>query len=62
MILLATAHNFADSNTFTCFRITIQELIESLDFKFEVPLNWFNEKKMTVILEKFQTIVISKIK
>ena len=53
-------HNFADDNTLACFSKTIQELIGSLEPECEVPLNLFNENKMTVNLGKFQAIIIDK--
>ena len=59
-ILLATAHNFADDNTLTCFGKTIQKLIGSLGPECDVALNWFNENKMIVNPEKLQAIVMDK--
>ena len=52
-ILLATAQNFADDNTFACFSKTIQELIGFLESKCEVALDWFNENKMIANPGKF---------
>ena len=48
LVLLATAHSFADENTLACFRKNIQEQIASLEFECEVVLNWCTESKMVV--------------
>ena len=37
---LAIADDFADSNNLSCLGITIQKLITSLEFEFEIALDW----------------------
>ena len=62
IILIASAHNYADDNTLTSFRKTLEDLIKKLEHECEVPLTWFRNNKMMVNPKKFQAILLNKSK
>ena len=39
--MVASAHNFADDNTFSSFAKTMGNLISILDSESEITINWF---------------------
>ena len=60
-ILVASAHNFADDNTFSSFaKTTIENLISILESESEIAINWFKNNHMIVNPGKFQAIIFDK--
>ena len=62
VILIASAHNYADDNTLTSFGKTLEDLIKKLEHECEVALTWFRNNKMMVNPNKFQAILLNKSK
>ena len=62
VILIASAHNYADENTLTNFGKTLEDLIKKLEHEYEVALTWFMNNKMIVNPNKFQAILLNKSK
>ena len=55
-----SVHNFADDNTLSCFVKTVKDLINVLKEESDVAINWFSRNEMTVNLDKFKSIVLTK--
>ena len=53
VILIASAHNYADSNTLTSFGKTLKDFIQILGIEYELALTWFRNNKMMVNPNKF---------
>ena len=62
IILMASAHNYADDKTLISFDKTLEDLIKILEHKCEVALTWFRSNKMMVNPNKFQAILLNKSK
>ena len=62
VILIASAHNYADENTLTNFGKTLEDLIKKLEHECEVALTWFMNNNMIVNPNKFQAILLNKSK
>ena len=59
VILIASAHNYADDNTLTSCGKTLEDFM-ILEHECEVVLTWFRNNKMMVNPNKFQTILLNK--
>ena len=53
-------YKFTDGNTLYAFANTIAELINALQSKLEVVINYFKNNKMIVNPDKFQAMIIDK--
>ena len=58
--MVASAHNFADDNTFSSFAKTIENLISILESESEIAINWFEDNYLSVSPGKFQAIITNK--
>ena len=62
VILIASAHNYANDNTKTSFGKTLEDIIKKLEHECEVALTWFRNNKIMVNPNKFQAILLKKSK
>ena len=53
-------HNFADDNTLSAFAETILDLIDILQSRSEIVIDWFKNNKMIVNPDKFQANFIRR--
>ena len=60
IILIASAHNYADDNTLTYFGKTLEYLIKILVHECEVALTCFRNNKMMVNPNKCRAILLNK--
>ena len=60
LILVASAHNFADDNTLSSFAKTVENLISILESESEIAINWFKDNHMIVNPCKYQGIIFDK--
>ena len=58
MIEKANVHNYADDNTLSIFKKTIQNLIAQLENESKTAIEWLQNYKMMVNSGKFQAIII----
>ena len=54
--------NFADDNTITAAERTIENLLSTLETESQAAIEWFKLNEMIVNPEKFQAIVVNKMK
>ena len=62
VILIASAHNYADDNTLTSFGKTYEDLVKKLEHECELTLTLFKNNKMMVNPNKFQAMLLNKSK
>ena len=62
VILIASAHNYADDNTLTSFGKTYEDLVKKLEHEWELTLTLFKNNKMMVNPNKFQAMLLNKSK
>ena len=62
VILIASAHNYADDNTLTSFGKTYEDLVKKLEHECELTLTLFKNNKMMVNPKKFQAMLLNKSK
>ena len=62
VILIASAHNYADDNTLTSFDKTYEDLVKKLEHECELTLTLFKNNKMMVNPNKFQAMLLNKSK
>ena len=60
VILVTSAHNFADDNTLSSSAKIIDNLISILESESKIAINWFKDNHMIVNPGKFQAIIIDK--
>ena len=59
---LSSLYNFAYNNTLSAFATTVSTLIKILGSESKVAIDWFKKNKMVVNPNKFQAIILDKIK
>ena len=62
VILIASAHNYADDNILTSFGKTYEDLVKKLEHECELTLTLFKNNKMMVNPNKFQAMLLNKSK
>ena len=62
VILIASAHNYADDNTLTSFGKAYEDLVKKLEHECELTLTLFKNNKMMVNPNKFQAMLLNKSK
>ena len=62
VILIASAHNYADDNALTSFGKTYEDLVKKLEHECELTLTLFKNNKMMVNPNKFQAMLLNKSK
>ena len=62
VILIVSAHNYADDSTLTSFGKTLEDLIKKLEHECEVSLTWFKNNKVVVNPNTFLVILLNKSK
>ena len=62
VILIASAHNYADDNTLISFGKTYEDLVKKLEHECELTLTLFKNNKMMVNPNKFQAMLLNKSK
>ena len=55
-------YNFKDDNPLSAIAKNVKELKTTLQSELEVVINWFKNNKMIVNPEKFQAIILYKLK
>ena len=53
-------HNFADDNILSALGETVSKLIETLESKSNIAIDWFTKNKMIINPDKFQAIIFDK--
>ena len=59
-IEMASMHNFADDYTPSVWGDAVSKLIDTLESKSNIVINWFTKSKMIINPDKFQVIILDK--
>ena len=57
---MASMHNFADDYTPSVWGDAVSKLIDTLESKSNIVINWFTKSKMIINPDKFQVIILDK--
>ena len=53
-------HNFADDNTISSAKFSVEKLLKTLERESQIATDWFKENNMTVNADKFQAIILKQ--
>ena len=59
-IEVASMHNFADDNALSAWGETVSKLINTLESKSNIAIDWFTKNEMIINPDKFQAIILDK--